>query len=338
MFVTKDSSRVSNPSTTPLSYYDAALSVFDRSTSHKTSKSGTPPRHKAKSSEHIIENPPTATVTPCETTGDQWNPGFFRQIPYMGVLALLVVLLCAGADAIILYKSDGAEVESWIISPAVLLAILSAVANKCLQFARSEGVIIVWWRKALHGGTLYDLNRYWESGASVLAAAMPGRGFNLVALATITAQVMIIDGPLLQRASNVISVPRTIMVNVTAPIAQEIPYGYTGMTGGYSMVMNRTFAKIVDSYIKREKIITPFSGWSGNCSGVVKAAGLAVNCSTDSTPWPDKSTNHSTGNPIFSSKFLWVPQKAGGTIDSGDYVNGTNPWPMFPFIDFQLAY
>jgi len=77
-------------------------------------------------------------------------------MPTLAVLALLMVPLCAGADAVILYKSDGQGVDSWRFSPSVLLAILSAVANMCLQFARSEGVVISWWRKALRGGTLYD--------------------------------------------------------------------------------------------------------------------------------------------------------------------------------------
>lgn len=333
MSIRRDSSGVSIDSTTPLTYYDAALGIFDRSQSHKLKKAKTLKPHKAKASEHIIEKAPTVTTQPLEVNGSPWNPGFFRQLPITGALALFVVLLCAGADAVILYKSDGQEVESWKISPAVLLATLSAVANTCLQFARSEGVIIAWWRKALHGGTLYDLNRYWESGDSVRAAAMPGRGFNLVALATITAQIVIIDGPLLQRASHVVVVPRSVMVNVTAPIAQELPYGYTGYADNPTdIVMNETFSQIVNAYIKREKITTSFFGCSGNCSGIVKAAGLAVDCSENSTVW---KTSNSTG-PDFSSDFLWIPQDYG--LFQGVYANGTNPWPAYPFIDFKLGY
>jgi hypothetical protein len=186
-------------------------------------------------------------------------------MPTLAVLALLMVPICAGAGAIILYKSDGKDVDSWVFSPSVLLAILSAVANTCLQFARSEGVVIPWWRKALRGGTLYDLSRYWESGDSILAAATPGRGFNLVALATILAQTAYLDGPLLQKASTVVSVSFTRKVNVTALIAKELPYGYTGLWP--SMVMDLIFSQILTDYNTRTPITTNFTGCNGSCVG-----------------------------------------------------------------------
>jgi hypothetical protein len=53
-----------------------------------------------------------------------------------------MVLLCAVADTVILYKSNEKQVETWTVSPSVYLAISSAVANICPQFARSQGVVI----------------------------------------------------------------------------------------------------------------------------------------------------------------------------------------------------
>lgn len=91
-------------------------------------------------------------------------------MPYAGLLALLVVVLCAVADGIVLWKSDGQQIDTWIMSPSVILAILSAIANTCLAYAKSEGIIVSWWRKALRGSTLGELNNYWEFGENLLAA------------------------------------------------------------------------------------------------------------------------------------------------------------------------
>lgn len=95
-------------------------------------------------SEEDLTRVPSVNTIPIEIEkhGDPWNPGFLRRLPHTGVLALLMVLLCAGADAVVLYKSDGQEVDTWKISPSVLLAVFSATANVCLEYARAEGVII----------------------------------------------------------------------------------------------------------------------------------------------------------------------------------------------------
>jgi hypothetical protein len=172
------------------------------------------------------------------------------------------------------------------VSPSVILAILSAVANICLRFALAQGVVVAWWRKALRGGTLYGLSRYWESGDSILAAAIPWHGFNLVTLATLLTSAVVFDGPLLQRASTVVSMPVVRLVNVTALIAQEPPYGATGFgefvtgetTGLDRVLMGQTFAQVFRSYITRAPLTTSFTGCVGNCTGTIKAAGLTVNC------------------------------------------------------------
>ena len=70
--------------------------------------------------------------------------------------------------------------------------------------------------------------RYWESGDGIWAAATSDRGFKLGSLATIVASAVVFDGPLLQRASTVVSKSATTNVNLTAPIAEELAYGYTG--------------------------------------------------------------------------------------------------------------
>jgi hypothetical protein len=56
--------------------------------------------------------------------------------------ALIPLLVCAVSDAIILWKSDGQELNTWTASPSLLLAVLLTLANVCLQYAHSQGVVI----------------------------------------------------------------------------------------------------------------------------------------------------------------------------------------------------
>ena len=273
-----------------------------------------------------------------EKNGNLWRSNFWRRIPYSAGFGLLTVLCCAVADGIILWKSDGQEVGKWIISPSVLLAIISASANMSLQHARNQGAVTAWWRKSLRGGRLRDLSVYWSSNDSIFAALTAGQDFNLVALATLVASLVVLDGPLLQRASTVATKSVTVDVIVTAPIAQQLPYGYTafGSISGPSpqFVMNQTFAEVVNNYNIRAPITTSFHGCHGNCSGVIKAAGLAMNCSLDSIPWDnsigtDNFLNNITLPNVFNSNFTWL---------AANLTNGSNPWPGYPLIDFELAY
>ena len=108
------------------------------------------------------------------------------------------------------------------------LALLTTVTNMLLRYAFKEGVVIAWWNKALRGGTVKDVHKQWSSGDGFWSAPGAGRHFNLISLASIAVTLVFVDQPLIQRASTVISVPRTYLTNVTATIAPEIPPGYTG--------------------------------------------------------------------------------------------------------------
>ena len=173
----------------------------------------------------------------------------------------------------------------------------------------------------------------------------PGRGFNLVALATLAAQVVIVDGPLLQRASTVVSIQVTKPVNVTAAIAQEIPYGYTGygffsvnssyFGGPAIMVMNATFADIFNQYVTRAPITTTFTGCVGSCVGTIKAAGLALECSHETALWSNiENVNNET--TVFASNFEWLPAQHLGEMP--DPAAQIDPATLYPYISFNLSY
>src|SRR2546429_494868 len=99
-----------------------------------------------------------------------WEPGVLKQLPWLGLSALLGAFLCAIATAVILKSSNGRLTDAWptktlTVQPTVLLALLTAAANALLQYAFHEGCTVAWWLKALEGGDVNEFHRYWAYGA-----------------------------------------------------------------------------------------------------------------------------------------------------------------------------
>jgi len=136
--------------------------------------------------------------------GQQWEPGLWRQFPYRGFSALLFSLFCMAGSIAILYTSDGQLVQHWKLSPTVYLALFTTGANISLRFAFNQGVKISWWYTALNGSTVRDLHHLWLYGDNFWSALFSGRNFNLVALASVATTLVVIDQPLIQRASTVV--------------------------------------------------------------------------------------------------------------------------------------
>jgi hypothetical protein len=219
--------------------------------------------------------------------GNAWQPGVWSQMPMRGILALIFSLFCMAGSIAILYRSDGQPVHDWKISPTVYLALLTTGANMSLRFAFNQGVRIAWWIKALRGATVRDLHHQWSSGDGFFSALFSGRYFSLVSLASIATTLVVIDQPLIQRASTVVSAPITYPVDILAPIAPEIPWGYTGYQigrGGDQQVMTGPMILAFNDYNSQNPMVTEFSGCNDTCTGFVDAGGLAAQCSTITGP------------------------------------------------------
>jgi hypothetical protein len=145
-------------------------------------------------------------------------------------MSLFGCLACISASVTVLVKSDGQPTSSWTWSPTVYLALFTAGTNTFARFAFNEGAAIAWWHKAIRGGTVKELHNHFAYSNGFLTALFSRHGgqFSPVALVSFALALLIIDQPLIQRASTVVSVSRTSIVNVTAPIAPEIPWGFTG--------------------------------------------------------------------------------------------------------------
>lgn len=93
-----------------------------------------------------------------------WTPGILNRWPWAAAAALTAVLICAAACIAVLKLSYLQEVERWVVAPAVLLAIFSAVANTSLRLALTEGINVAWWHQVSKAGSIRDLHAYWTCG------------------------------------------------------------------------------------------------------------------------------------------------------------------------------
>lgn len=216
-------------------------------------------------------------------TTSPWTPGSWQRLPIIALFSLFFALAAAVVMVVVVTRSHG-QIANWRVSPAVLLAISAAIANLLMRYALSEGVTLSWWTKALEPGTkLEDLHNIWASGSSFLLALSSGRAFNLAALACIAVSLTPINGPLLQRASSVVSATNSLPIDLRIPIAQQIPYGYTGYIttrSSLASILTAEFTSVVLGFNKNIPQNLTNSGCVGRCSGTVQAAGYAINCTS----------------------------------------------------------
>lgn len=220
---------------------------------------------------------------PYQEPGHQWLPGTWNPIPIPGLIAVIGALICIAGNIAVLVRSNGVPVADWTISPTVYIALMTTGTNILLRFAFHEGNKISWWSKAIRGGTLRELHSRWQSGDGFWGAIGSGRNFNLVSLASIAATLIVIDQPLIQRASTITTTNFIRSTNITATIAREIPYGYTGAQYGRvpaQQVMTQPMIAAFNDYNSRVPITTGFAGCTDTCTGFVDAAGLAAECTT----------------------------------------------------------
>lgn len=217
-----------------------------------------------------------------------WETGVIRRLPWMALAALTATLCFGAAAAVVLWLSDGQNTQSWFyVSPSVLLAICTMLANACLGFALSEGFVIAWWTQAMQTGPVRRLHDNWSYGTSFFGALEGIFKGSLISLATIAASVVIVDGPLLQRASTTSITQRSSIspaVNIT--IATHLPFGYTGMdfagdVGAQAQrpVLTPWSLPVILAYNQGDAITaSTASGCAGVCKGIVEGAGLWKDC------------------------------------------------------------
>ncbi|KAK1831947.1 hypothetical protein QBC39DRAFT_371333 [Podospora conica] len=224
--------------------------------------------------------------------GEPWAAGVWERFPWQPFLNALVTILCAVACVVVLRLSDGANTDDWSVRPSVLVSIFTAVGNASLRYAVGEGFQMAWWSKATATPrTVGRLHEYYAHGTSVLAAGLSLRKPSFIALATLLASILAIDGPLLQRASSTRLVERQVpSTPVTITLGTQMPFGYTGKEfAGDSVALstrplvNPGFATVFSEYSQRVPIsaaaVAP-GQCIGVCEGEIEAMGLWKTCTS----------------------------------------------------------
>ncbi|KAF2659866.1 hypothetical protein K491DRAFT_120292 [Lophiostoma macrostomum CBS 122681] len=195
--------------------------------------------------------------------------------------------------------TNGQPVEKWLeqwkFQPTVYLATASTIANVALSYALGECVAIAWWIKAMQPNTrLRDLHDIWSFKNSFRDILCAGTRFNHVAMAALVVALVPVNGPLLQRASSVQQETVVEKRNITIPIAQVFPAGFTGVNTGHVQEageLTPVFSDIVRDYSDRRSINVTGSGCKSICKGQMLGAGYQIHCESEAVPYYPASWN-----------------------------------------------
>jgi len=200
----------------------------------------------------------------------------------------------------------------------VYLAAASALANSAVGFAYAQAVVVAWWYRASKGATIRSLQRQWEASFSLIYAMLPSKGTSLaIRLATILVALMIVDGPLLQKASSVITATQTETVTMNLTLAPELPTGFSGYSQNEIGVTSSASMYIAQGWTDRTPITIPSpKACNGDCTGRVVGPGVTkTNCT--SWTWPitehmffDPNATWGSNSDVFYSSTRWdvIPQ------------------------------
>ena len=158
-----------------------------------------------------------------------WEPSFFHIRPLSGIVALAVAIACVFVSLIILLVSNNQPVAKWPIKPPVYLAIVTAIANSALALARAQAIPVSWWYRASRGASVRALESHWHTTNTLGGAFLYGK-LSLLTAACIATSFVIIDGPLLQKASTVKLATITNDVTLHLDLRPELP---TGISAAY---------------------------------------------------------------------------------------------------------
>ena len=206
-----------------------------------------------------------------------WQPGYLKHVPWRGILASFGDICCVVASGITLLLSNQQPTSSWKVSPTVLLAIFSTAGNFLLRYAHSQGATISWWTMSLKGSTLRDLHRQWTFGTSLWSSLCSGRHMNILALASMFTTICLLDGPILQRATSVVSGSTSQVVQLKAFIAAKSG-NFSTVSGDTAGNLSPEFLQVLTDHEAGTAIKLNVSGCEGTCTGTIHTLGLNGSC------------------------------------------------------------
>lgn len=204
----------------------------------------------------------------------KWQPTWLRPLPLAGLGALLISICCLFAALGILVGSHGQPSENWPWPPSVFLAIFSAIMDRTTEFALVSAIPIAWWCKAHQGATISQLQRRWEAGEGVFRALRNVRHEPILAIATLAAALVVIEGPFLQKASSIVSQTQVKPTTLSFPITTELPRGFSGQFGSGGVATSDAITPVLDGFTQNNTIRANVTG----CQGLSAASRLSLIC------------------------------------------------------------
>ncbi|KAK6440510.1 hypothetical protein LTR95_003268 [Oleoguttula sp. CCFEE 5521] len=223
----------------------------------------------------------TESSSESNTKRPRVRPHWVQWGPLAGLAALCLTVGCSAFALAILIASNNQPVDSWTVQPTVYIAVAAAIANTAVAFAYGRAAPIAWWYQASKGATIRTLEQRWQIGSSVSQAVHHRRRLSWTICVAILVAVMIIDGPLLQRASKLVSATRTSVVSLNFSLAPELPPGFSGE-------MHR--GSLYGEWLDQKRMVLPtHPPCKGTCDGkVVRPGIIRTNCTTQTRKIPQK--------------------------------------------------
>ncbi|KAK4196271.1 hypothetical protein QBC40DRAFT_287648 [Triangularia verruculosa] len=226
--------------------------------------------------------------------------------PWLEIVALSTIVICIISSAVIVSVSHDKEVSTWRISPAVWLAIFSAISNVAFSSALATGIAVRFWLHASNGTQLSQLHYIWDHGRglgfwSAIKSGSEARKVTLIC--TVAYLVQFSSGPLFQRSTHTLAQNRVLPVNMFFDIANRIPDGWNGNWKQDKTVINlRRVMSQTQGWYRNDSIAVPAAeGYAcdGTCSGFVRGAGFVYTCAPTTYEPLDLSTNASHRATVF---------------------------------------
>lgn len=262
-------------------------------------------------------------------TSAPWESGFWRRRPNLAIFALVLTFISTIGTIIIVKKADGDsihswKIKSWNVEPAVFLSVCYSVANYGLIVALGEAGRVAWWTTALRDHTtVRDMHDTWTFSHSVwdiILGLRSWRGPKMIALITLLVSIVPLNGPLFQKVL-VVEEDDYYYFDyedqyVTIRMAQFFPAGFTGLAWSNStepVALGKKFSWVVREHYSNKEIESGIYGCDGRCTGRVRGAGYAINCTNSTEVWEprDVSVNESFISPVFHSTFSYEEEEGG---------------------------
>lgn len=241
-----------------------------------------------------------------------WQTAFLRWGPISGLFCLLVALLSIIASFLVLQLSHGQRSAQWTWQPSTFIAIITAVANQAVRYAALQGIVTAWWSLAMRssGATLLELHSAWTTGTGVWSALTAGKKTSIFAIVCVASTLVAIDGPLLQKASTIVSgSPPHQNVQLNFTIAPEIPTNITGFASWYengTMITSGTSelsSNAMGMMLKDAPMQGYVSGCKNHCKATIRAPAMAITTCDYISDWIDYGHANNTAQtwPVSTS-------------------------------------